>query len=211
MRILIIGAGGHAQVTADILLRARERGEPCELLGYLDDNPALVGRRLLDLPVIGPIADLAGLDHDAVIVAIGANQVRRSLFEALRARGERFAVACHPAATIAPDVVIGEGCVICAGAVVNTGSVIGANVILNTSASVDHHNRVGDHAHIAPGVHLGGDVTIGAGTLVGIGATVMPQSTVGEWSVVAAAACVRRAVPDRTVVAGVPARPVRKL
>jgi FlaA1/EpsC-like NDP-sugar epimerase len=41
MRVLIIGAGGHAQVVADVLLRMQEKSAPVELVGYLDDDPAL--------------------------------------------------------------------------------------------------------------------------------------------------------------------------
>ncbi|MGQ9482498.1 acetyltransferase [Chloroflexus sp.] len=207
-RIVIIGAGGHAQVVADILLRAVAHGQVCRPIGYLDDNPKCQGQQRLGLPVLGPISILDTLPHDSVIIAIGDNRVRARLFAELKARGEHFARAIHPTAIIAPDVVIGPGTMICAGAIVNPGSVIGANVILNTACTVDHHNQVGDHAHLAPGVHTGGAVTIGTGALVGIGAIVMPQRRVGDWSVVGAGALVHRDVTAETVVTGVPAQPL---
>lgn len=209
-RVVIIGAGGHAQVVADILLRMRDAGVAVLPIGYLDDDPALQGTTRLGLPVLGNLDDLAQIAHDAVIVAIGNNYVRRCLFEQLQQQGETFAVARHPAAVIAPDVCIGLGTMICAGVVVNTGSVIGANVILNTGCTVDHHNQIQDHVHIAPGAHLGGDVQVGFETLIGIGATVMPQCRVGAGSVVGAAALVRTHVPERVVMVGVPARMLRR-
>lgn len=211
MRVLILGAGGHAQVVVDILLRMQEADTGITPIGYLDDNPALTGQRLLDLPVLGTIAHLSTIPHDAVVAAIGDNATRQRLFEMLQKRGERFVVARHPSAVIAPDVRIGPGSMICAGVVINPGSVIGANVILNTGCTVDHHNRIGNHVHIAPGVHLGGDVSIGEGTLVGIGATVMPQRRVGDWSVVSAGALVHSDLTDRVVAAGAPARVIRSL
>jgi sugar O-acyltransferase (sialic acid O-acetyltransferase NeuD family) len=211
VRVLILGAGGHAQVVADILLRMRDAGAAVAPIGYLDDNVELTGRTLLDLPVFGGLDAAPNIEHDAVIVAIGHNQTRQSIFEALLARGERFLVARHPSAIVAPDVQIGPGAMICAGAVVNPGSVIGDNVILNTGCTVDHHNTIGDHAHIAPGVHLGGDVRIGRGTLVGIGATVIPQGSIGDWSVVGAGSVVTKTIPAHVVATGMPARVVRKL
>lgn len=211
MRVLILGAGGHAQVVADILRRMRESGADLMPIGYLDDDPALAGQRLLGLPVLGPITTLSSTVHDALIVAIGDNEVRRRLFQALQAQGERFVIAQHPRAVVAPDVTIGPGCMICAGVVVNPGSVIGANVILNTGCTVDHHNHIGDHVHIAPGVHLGGQVQIGEGTLIGIGATVMPQRKVGAWSVVGAGALVHTDLPDHVVAVGTPAKIIRHL
>ena len=209
--VLIIGAGGHAQVVADVLLRLREAGADLTPVGYLDDDPALAGQTLLGLPVLGAIGHLSAVPHDELVVAIGENLARHRLFEALQGEGERFVVARHPSAVIAPDVQIGQGSVICAGAIVNPSSMVGDNVILNTGCTVDHHNRIGDHVHIAPGVHLGGEVIIGEGTLVGIGATVMPQRRIGKWSVVSAGSLVHTDLPDRVVAAGVPARVVRKL
>jgi sugar O-acyltransferase (sialic acid O-acetyltransferase NeuD family) len=208
-QILILGAGGHAQVIADILLQMQHAGEQATPVGYLDDDPNKQGQLLLGMPVLGRIADLACVVHDALIVAIGDNSTRRNLFDRLLQQGERFVTARHPKAVIASDVRIGAGTAICAGVIINPGAVIGANVILNTGCTVDHHNAIGDHAHIAPGVHLGGDVQIGAGTLVGIGATVMPQRHVGAWSIVGAGALVYADLPSHAVALGVPARVIR--
>jgi sugar O-acyltransferase (sialic acid O-acetyltransferase NeuD family) len=209
-RVLIVGAGGHAQVVADLLLRSAEAGGPARPVGYLDDNAELHGRTILGLPVLGGLARCAAIPHEAVILAIGRNSLRRRLFDELLARGERFATALHPRAIVAPDAVIGQGAMICAGAVVGTGAEIGDNVIVNTAATVDHHNRIGAHSHIAPGAHLGGDVAIGEGCLVGIGAVVMPQRAVGSWSVVGAGALVHRDLPANVTAIGSPARVVRQ-
>jgi sugar O-acyltransferase (sialic acid O-acetyltransferase NeuD family) len=208
--IFILGAGGHAWVVADILLQMQTASQDLEILGYLDDNLQLHGKRFLGLPVLGALDDLSRLSHDAVVVAIGDNTVRRRVFTTLYEQGESFVTARHPRATIAGDVALGTGTMICAGAIVNPGSTIGVNVILNTGCTVDHHNRIGDHAHIAPGGHLGGEVTVGAGTLVGIGATVMPRRTVGARSVIGAGSLVSKDVPDLALAVGMPARVIRR-
>ena len=210
MRVLILGAGGHAQVVADILLRDHEAGSTMMPIGYLDDNPSLWNQVFLGLSVFGPLSHLPAIEHDAVVVAIGDNRIRCQIFRQLRERGEHFATAIHPYAVLASDVQVGPGTMICAGVVVNTGSLIGANVILNTGCTVDHHNRIGDHAHIAPGVNLGGEVTIGEGTLIGIGATVMPRCRIGAWSIAGAGALVHCDLPSHVTVVGVPAQVIRR-
>jgi sugar O-acyltransferase (sialic acid O-acetyltransferase NeuD family) len=206
VRVLVLGAGGHGQVVADALLCAAARGAEVEPVGFLDDDPALEGALPLGLRVRGPLAALAATPHDAVILGIGSNAVRRRIYLELAARGERFVSAIHPSATIGGGATVGSGTVVCAGAVINTGAQIGANVIINSGALVEHHNRVGDHAHIGPGARLGGDVRVGEGTLVGIGAIVLPQQQVGAWCVVGAGAVVLRTVGEGLTVAGVPAR-----
>lgn len=208
---MILGAGGHGQVVADILQQMRELGSDVVPLGYLDDNSHLHGQNVLGLPVLGKIDNLYSFDYDAVVIGIGTNQIRQNLFAHLEASNKTFVVARHPGAIIAPSASLGHGSVICAGAVVNPGSAVGANVILNTGCTVDHHNRIGNHAHIAPGVHLGGDVQIGTGTLVGIGSTVIPQRTIGRWSVIGAGSVVTKNIPDYTLATGLPARVIRKL
>jgi len=209
-RVLIIGAGGQAQVVADILKCAHNAGKNVIPLGYLDDDPNLVGRTFLGLPVLGVLAEIANIPHDALIIAIGNNSTRRRLFEIFRERGENFVIAVHPAAVIGAEVSIGIGTMICAGVVINPGSTIGENVILNTCCTIDHHNCIGNHVHIAPGVRLGGEVEIGDGVLVGIGATVMPRCRVGDWTTVGAGACVTKSVPAGLTVVGVPARPLQR-
>jgi len=109
IRVIILGAGGHAQVVADILFRAHEAGANCQPIGFLDDDLTLVGTVVMNLPVLGTIAQLDEFDHDAVIVAIGDNRTRARLFESVRTRGKRIVSAIHPAAVLAPDVHLGQG------------------------------------------------------------------------------------------------------
>lgn len=205
-RVVILGAGGHGQVAAEALLAASAASSPFQPVGFLDDNLSLAGQTRLGLPILGPLAALAAIPHDGVIVGIGDNGVRRRIYAALVAQGEPIIACCHPRAYLAVDAQLGRGTLVCAGVVVGTGATVGVNCILNTGCSVDHHNVIGDHAHIAPGVRLGGDVSVGAGTLVGIGAVVLPGRKIGVGCVVGAGALVVHDVPDGAVVMGSPAR-----
>lgn len=210
MRVLIVGAGGHGQVVADILLRLKDLGKLIDPVGYLDDDEALDGTHLLGLQVFGKVAHGNAIPHDAVIIAIGDNRARQRWYKKLSDQGENFVVAHHPGSIIAPDVGVGSGSMICAGAIVSTGAQVGSNVILNTGCSVDHHCRIGNHAHVAPGARLGGDVVIADGALVGIGAIVLPGCSVGAWSQVSAGAVVNRDIPEGVTAVGAPARIITK-
>jgi maltose O-acetyltransferase len=82
---------------------------------------------------------------------------------------------------------------------------IGPNVSIYTACHpVDPEERR-DGREWAEPVTIGNDVWIGGG------ATILPGVTIGDGSVVAAASVVSRDVPPRTVVAGSPARPIRKV
>lgn len=210
MRIVIVGAGGHGQVVADIFRAAARAGAPEHVVGYVDDRRALEGQLLSGARVLGPISSLPDIPHDAVVVAIGDNRTRERLSRALAVRGERLAMARHPSAIVSEDVSIGAGSMLCAGAIVNTGTSIGCGAILNTGCTVDHHTAVGDFVHIAPGVHMGGEVTVGARAFVGIGAVVLPGIAIGDGSIVGAGAVVTRDVAPGVTVVGCPARPIAR-
>jgi sugar O-acyltransferase (sialic acid O-acetyltransferase NeuD family) len=204
-RIVIIGAGGHGYVVADILRTARAAQETprFDIVGAVDDNPALTGSLMGDIPILGTTQALSKIPHDAVVVAIGDNAIREQMSIKLAAP---LYVARHPNATVGAAVEIGPGCMIAAGVVIAPVVMIGTGVILNTRCSVDHHCLIGSFAHIAPGVTIGGDVTIGVRALIGIGATVMPGRKVGANSIIGAGAVVVDDIPDGVVAVGVPAK-----
>lgn len=210
-QILIIGAGGHGQVVADALLSCARSGERLELLGFLDDAPALLHKELLGVRVLGKMGQLKSIPHDAVVVGIGNNATRAQVYERLSAQGEQFATVVHPRATLAQSATVGPGTVVFAGVVINTGAVIGPNVIINTGTTIDHHARIAAHVHLAPGVHLGGTVTLGQGVFLGVGANVTPNCIIGAWTTVGAGATVIRDLPERVVAVGVPARIIKIL
>jgi sugar O-acyltransferase (sialic acid O-acetyltransferase NeuD family) len=209
VRVVIIGAGGHARVIADAIHACEAKHRGIRLVGYLEDDRGHVGRKNLGKCVLGHIRDLTVTPHDAVVIGIGDNRIRRKLFRDLSTQGEKIMTVVHPQATVARDVKMGRGTVVFAGVVINSGASIGNNVILNTGCSVDHDCAVNSHAHICPGVHLGGGVRIGEGVLVGIGSSIVHNRTIGAWSEVGAGAGVIRDVPPRTEVIGVPAVAVR--
>jgi sugar O-acyltransferase (sialic acid O-acetyltransferase NeuD family) len=200
--ILILGAGGHAKVVADILLA---RGEV--VAGLLDDAPARWRTMQLGVPVLGAIDSWREHDPTGLVIGIGDNRARRDVAARLGAAAQdRWRSAVHPAATLAPSVRLGRGVVVAAGVVVNPDAELGDHAIVNTAASVDHDCVVGAYAHIAPGARLAGGVTVGAGALVGIGAVVLPGCAIGAWAVVGAGAVVARDIPPNVVAKGVPAR-----
>jgi sugar O-acyltransferase (sialic acid O-acetyltransferase NeuD family) len=207
MKIVILGAGGHGQVVADMIVSgARVGDEVLELAGFLDDDPALTRAAVGGVRVLGNLASAARVAADAFIVAVGSNAARARIDGWLQAAGRPVVSIHHPRASVSRNVSVGDGTMISAGAIVVTGSRIGRGVILNTGCAVDHHSSIGDYAHIAPGAHLGGEVSVGARSLVGMGAVVLPRCRIGAGCTIGAGAVVIGDVPDGATAVGVPGR-----
>ena len=89
------------------------------------------------------------------------------------------------------------------GITIGNGSLIGMNVTiatLNHGLSLEIRNTT----YPSP-------VVIGENVWIGSNATILPGVTIGDNSVVAAGAVVTKVVPENTVVAGVPAKVVKKI
>ena len=211
MKIVGVGAGGHAKVVLDIF---RAMGG-FEVVGLTDAATDSRGRCVFGVPVLGGDEMLPTLRSQGVVGAfvgvggVGDNAPRARLYQHLVDLEFSLPNALHPRAVVAADVVLEDGGVIMAGVVVNPGTRLGHNVILNTGAVVDHDCLIGDHAHLAPGAILSGGVSVGTLAHIGVGAQVIQGVTIGARAVVGAGAAVVRDVPPGAVVAGVPARILR--
>lgn len=210
MKIVGIGAGGHAKVLIDIV-----RLTPgLELVGLLDADPEKVGTHVLGVPVLGDESFLAELRVDGAFIGIGgvpSNLIRRRAFERVRAMSLPIVSLVHPSAVVAAGARLGEGTMIMAGAVVNADAELGDGVIVNTRAVVEHDCRVGRFVHLCPGSLLGGSVTVGEEAFVGLGAAVIQGVHVGAHTVVGGGAVVVSDLPPGVLAVGCPSRVVREI
>lgn len=152
---------------------------------------------------VSPFIQAVGLD----CVSLGSRSriSRNTRLLALKRYGTQV---FSPHISIGDNVSIGFGCTLSCVNQLEIGHdvTIGDNVYIADS----HH----DYSNPALGVLdqplLPGRITIGQGAWVGYGAFIVGNVSVGERSVVGANSVVTRSVPAYTVVAGVPARPVKR-
>lgn len=146
------------------------------------------------------------------LVAIGDKGTERvRIHDDLKSHGLQAATVMHRTSFVAPDAVIGEGTQILAQAAVCVETRLGKGCIINTAATIDHECCLGDGVHVAPGAHLAGCVEVGDYATIYTNATVIPRIKIGKGAIIAAGSVVIKDVPDAVLVAGNPARIIRKL
>lgn len=197
--VIIIGAGGHAKVIAEIVRKCGDR-----VLGFLDDGKQ-VGEAFFGAKILGKTADAENFENCEFIIGIGSNDVRKRLSAAKL----KFYTAIHPSAVLAESVGIGEGTAVMPGAVINPDAEIGKHVIVNSGAVIEHDCIVDDFAHISPGAVVCGTVNIGESVWVGGGSIVKNNIKICKNTIIGVGAAVVKDITEPGVYVGVPATKIK--
>ena len=199
--ITLIGAGGHAKVVADSLLKSN----PEIKITIVDQDVAKLGQAFMGISEIESLSVIAEGDG-CFHVSIGNNQHRMKHIRQLISDEKCLVSIVHPTAALAATSHIGEGGFVAAGAVLGPDSSLATGVIVNHGAVVDHDCEVGAFSHIAPNATLGGSARIGSECLIGAGAVILPGVQIADRAIIGAGAVVLKDVPAGSIVTGVPGR-----
>lgn len=204
MDLVVIGEGGHSKVIRDLIHSKSDS----KIIAILDDKYDEL--TLINEVYIGPTSSahllLNRMNHLKFVIAIGNNEVRKSIVTKLDLSKENYISLIHYSAIVSSSASIGSGTVIMANTIVSADTVVGDHVIINSGAIVEHDNHIGDFVHIAPKATLTGSVTVNEGTMIGAGATVIPGKSIGEWAIIGAGATVISDIPTNSTAVGTPAK-----
>ncbi|KUK83985.1 2,3,4,5-tetrahydropyridine-2,6-dicarboxylate N-acetyltransferase [Petrotoga sibirica] len=131
----------------------------------------------------------------------------------------KYNARIEPGAIIRDLVEIGDGCVIMMGAVINIGASIKENTMIDMNVVIGGRAQIGKNCHIGAGTVVAGvieppsaqPVVIEDNVLIGANAVVLEGVKVGQGSIVGAGSVVISDVEPYSVVAGVPAKFIKKI
>lgn len=145
------------------------------------------------------------------------NDRRNSAIPMLDLKGIKARI--EPGAIIRDQVEIGDNAVIMMNATINIGAVIGEGSMIDMNVVLGGRATVGKNCHVGAGAVLAGvieppsakPVIVEDDVVIGANVVVLEGVTVGKGAVVAAGAVVTEDVQPYTVVAGTPARVIKKI
>lgn len=206
-KALILGAGGTGRDIVDWLHDLQGAGQPLEIAGFLDDDPAKQGTMVAGAPVLGPLADAARHPALKLIDALGSPRSFRDRARILGALGDdRFLTLIHPLARVAATARVGAGSLIYPFTFVGPDVRIGRHVTVLSHGAINHDVVIGEYSILASHVALGGNVTVGPSCYLGMRSAVREGRTIGAGAMLAMGAVATADVAHGVTVAGVPAR-----
>jgi UDP-2-acetamido-3-amino-2,3-dideoxy-glucuronate N-acetyltransferase len=128
--------------------------------------------------------------------------------------------------TVRENVTVGEFTIVGRGVAIENFCKIGRYCKLETNVYITAYSELEDRVFVAPCVATSNDnyvgrteerfkhfkgVTIKKGGRIGVNATILPGKVIGPDSLVAAGALITTDAPEKTIMAGVPAKPFRKV
>lgn len=201
-KLVIIGAGGHGKVCANV---AEEMNKWDEIV-FLDDHKqgSINGHK-----IIGKIdLDTLPKPNADFFVGIGNKTLREKFTLMLKSLNASMATIIHPSANISQYHAIGEGTIVMPKVVINVDVRIGSSVIINTGAIIEHDVSIDDFTHVSPGVILTGNVNIGQSVWIGSGAIAINGVKICDDVIIGANSLVAKCIDESGTYVG---NPVKKI
>ncbi|VVN03111.1 NeuD/PglB/VioB family sugar acetyltransferase [Pseudomonas fluorescens] len=207
--VLLWGGKSKARIVEE-MLKESDAGE----VGIIFDNtleaPAFETSAMFINDVAILKANLSRVTHYVVCISGAHGYARVKTAEYLERLGLIPITLIHERSFVEPTSSVGVGCQIMPGAVVHKFSKIGIHTFINTNATIDHECNIGDGVHVMGNAAITGMIEIGDYATIGTNATVLPFVKIGIGAFVGAGAVVTKDVEPYAVVAGVPAKTLRK-
>ena len=195
--IILVGGGGHCISCIDVI----EQEARFEIAGVVEGDGSHRAKSVMGYPVIGNDGDLPRLklQYNYALVTVGqikTADIRRKLYQKLRAYGFELPVIVSPKAYVSAHAKIGRGTIVMHHSLVNANTIIGDNCILNTKSLIEHDTVIGNHCHISTRATLNGNVDVGQASFIGSGTVVNQTVTIGKECIVGSGCLVKRNIPD---------------
>lgn len=199
-RLIIIGTGGLAREMAMIVEHVNAREHRWELMGFIGNSTALVGKDLGLGRIIGDDDWLLSQHFAAdLIIAIGRPAVRAGVLGRYLEQGDRFDYPnlIHPSATLDfRRVEFGRGNVIAAGCRFTCDIEVQDFNLFHMNGTVGYDAHIGSYNVIHAGVNIASGVQIGDRNLLGSGCQVVEYISLGNGLAIEPGAVVRHDVLD---------------
>lgn len=201
--IYIFGASGFGREVAWLI----EENRDYEILGFIDDNPNVLGTIINGYKVLGDSNYLLSKNEPVnVVVAIGRPLIRKKIVEKLSSNVNIiFPNIISKDVKKSNYITFGKGNIICAGNILTTNISMGDFNLINLSCTLGHDDILQNFITLYPGVNVSGNVSIGDCCEIGTGCKIIQGLSLVPEVIIGAGAVVVRNINEKGIYKGIPA------
>jgi sugar O-acyltransferase (sialic acid O-acetyltransferase NeuD family) len=210
--LIVLGAGGNLFDLLDVIDALNAIRPTWRVLGVLDDRRD-IGSVHAGLTVLGRLKDARTFSECSFVSSIWNENSFRQIDRVIEACGldiSRFVTLVHPQACVSQRAHLGRGVVINFGASIAGNARLGDFVSIGPGCIIGHDSTLEGFTCVAAGAVISGSVQIHKNCYIGSAASVRQHCVIGSRSLVGLGAVVIEDVEPGCVVAGNPARIIRK-
>lgn len=183
-KIFIFSAGPGSREVLRLIQDMNEKDPVWEILGFVDNSPALIGNKVDGYPVYDP-EHLVPSEDVYGICGIMDPALRKKIVETeIEAKGFRLASAIHPTVARPKDFVVGPGAIIYPGVNISFNVKLGRCVSALYNVLLGHHVNIGHYSAIMPSAAINSNCIVEDSCIIGSGAVLNPGVTVGKGTII---------------------------
>lgn len=214
--VIILGTGGNCVDILDVLDNINQAHDQIhyKCVGYLDDAEHLHGKRVQGIEVLGGLEIAPEFPDCKLINGIGSEKnfwFRDRIVKKTGVEQEEFETIVDPSSQISGSAKIGPGSIIFQNVTISSNVVIGSHVMILPNSTINHDSVIGDFSCLASGVCISGNVISGKACYFGTNSSIKNDLVLDNEILIGMGSVVLENVSANSVVAGNPARLLRKV
>ena len=213
-KLILFPLGGNAREAFDLIRSDQLLKKQWDIIGFLDDGHAHLGKEYGDVKVLGG-KEILKKYPQAMVLAVPGNphnyMNRDELISSFNISKSRFATVIHSSVVVSSNAKIGFNTLVMPHVVIGSDVSIGNHCVILANTTISHDTVIEDFCCVGANVALAGGVWLKNNCYIGSGTSVRDQMTIGKRSLIGLGSTVVKDVEQDVVVAGNPARVLRKL
>lgn len=208
-KILIFGASVASREILAIIQQINELRPTWDILGFVDNKPDFINKRIESYPVYGPSHGLSSKDTYAICGIMDPSIRKKVIEQEIESKGFKLASIIHPSVVLPKDFTAGPGAIIYPGVNISFGVNLGKAAFVFFNALLGHDLKAGDYLTVLPSATINGGCSIGNECLIGAAATLHPGVSIGSNSIVGIGTTLLENIGEKKIVMDLPRKIVR--
>lgn len=186
MDLIIVGANKMGEYIAR---NFSQFGLRHKILGFVDENYSLEGKKVAGYPVLGQPEEVLNGKKIAVVIALPSIYEKVGMIKKLSSiKNLEYPNLISMGSWISRDCIFGKGNVILEGSLINFGTMVGNFNFLGEKCAIGHESIIGDFCYLENEVNIGGYsilegmVTMKKGSGINQGIRVGKESTIEKFA-----------------------------